>query len=86
MNPMKLVWLISVLMSGLTGLLAQTPNAALSPWEQPAASLADEVAGILGPGQAHLTIRNLSRACFKNRFGLKTGTYACGGCSVELLS
>jgi hypothetical protein len=38
------------------------------------------------------TVRNFgikpsqTRACFKNRFGLKTGTYACGGCSVELLS
>ena len=57
---MKLVWLISVFMSGLAGLMAQTPNVAPSPWEQPAASLADEIAGILGPGQAHLTIRNLS--------------------------
>jgi len=57
---MKLVWLIAVVMSGLSGLSAQMPNAASSPWEQPAASLADEIAGILGPGQAHLTIRNLS--------------------------
>jgi hypothetical protein len=29
-------------------------------WDQPAASLADQVSGILGPGQARLTIRNLS--------------------------
>jgi hypothetical protein len=29
-------------------------------WEQPAASLADQISGILGPGQARLTIRNLS--------------------------
>ena len=57
---MKLVWLIAVVMSGLSGLSAQMPNAASSPWEQPAASLAEEIAGILGPGQAHLTIRNLS--------------------------
>jgi hypothetical protein len=63
LNPMKLVWLfalITVAMTGLTGLPAQTANPAPSPWEQPTASLADEIAGILGPGQAHLTIRNLS--------------------------
>jgi hypothetical protein len=30
------------------------------PWDQPAASLADQISGILGPGQARLTIRNLS--------------------------
>jgi hypothetical protein len=29
-------------------------------WDQPAASLADQISGILGPGQARLTIRNLS--------------------------
>jgi len=57
---MKLVWLIAMIMSGLAGLMAQTPNVAPSPWEQPAASLADEIAGILGPGQAYLTIRNQS--------------------------
>jgi hypothetical protein len=37
-------------------LLAAPP----SPWEQPASELADQIAAILGPGQAHLTIRNLS--------------------------
>jgi len=57
---MKLVWLIAMIISSLTGLMAQVPNAAPSLWEQPAVSLADEIAGILGPGQAHLTIRNLS--------------------------
>ncbi len=31
-----------------------------SQWEQPAAALADQIADLLGPGQAHLTIRNLS--------------------------
>ena len=31
-----------------------------SSWEQPAASLANQISGILGPGQARLTIRNLS--------------------------
>lgn len=31
-----------------------------SPWDQPAAALAEQVAGILGPGQARFTLRNLS--------------------------
>jgi hypothetical protein len=57
---MKLAWLIPVVFGGLTGLMAQTENAGPSPWEQPAAALAEQVAGILGPGQARLTIRNLS--------------------------
>jgi hypothetical protein len=34
--------------------------AAPSPWEKPASELAGQIAAILGPGQAHLTIRNLS--------------------------
>jgi hypothetical protein len=29
-------------------------------WDQPVASLADQISGILGPGQARLTVRNLS--------------------------
>jgi hypothetical protein len=33
---------------------------ALSPWEQPAATLAGQIAGILGPGQVQLSIHNLS--------------------------
>ncbi len=41
--------------------LGQAANAAPSPWEQPAAALAEQIAGILGPGQAQLTIRNLSK-------------------------
>jgi hypothetical protein len=57
---MKLVWLIPVVFGGLTGLMAQTTNTASGPWEQPAAALAEQIAGILGPGQARLTIRNLS--------------------------
>jgi hypothetical protein len=35
--------------------------AASSPWEQPAAALAEQIAAILGPGQAHLIIRNNSQ-------------------------
>jgi hypothetical protein len=42
-------------------LMVQSASAATSPWEQPAAALAEQIAGILGPGQAHLTIRNNSR-------------------------
>ena len=53
---MKLFWLVAVV-AGLTGIAA---NAATSQWEQPAAALADQIADILGPGQARLTIRNLS--------------------------
>ncbi len=57
---MKLLWLIEVFFCGLTGLPAQTPNPAPILWEQPAAALAEQIAGILGPGQARLTIRNAS--------------------------
>ncbi|MGA3081929.1 MAG: hypothetical protein ABSD44_11170 [Terracidiphilus sp.] len=59
MNPMKLIWLIPMIVAGLT---AQTASAAPapSPWEKPAAALAGQIAEILGPGQARLTIRNLS--------------------------
>jgi hypothetical protein len=47
---------------GLMGLMGLMASAAAAPsqWEQPAAALAEQIAGILGPGQAHLTIRNLS--------------------------
>jgi hypothetical protein len=38
----------------------QVATVSAGSWEQPAASLADQVSGILGPGQARLTIRNLS--------------------------
>jgi hypothetical protein len=51
-------WVLS-LAGGLAGLIV---NAApvRSPWEGPAAGLADQVAGIMGPGQAQLTIGNIS--------------------------
>lgn len=39
---------------------AASAAAAPSPWEQPASELAAKVAAILGPGQAHLTVQNLS--------------------------
>jgi hypothetical protein len=49
--------------AGLSILIASAGGSAqsASPWSQPAASLAEQIAGILGPGQAHLTIRNASR-------------------------
>jgi hypothetical protein len=55
---MKLSWLITAMtaLMGLAAIAAPAP----SPWEQPAAALADQISGILGPGQARLTIRNLS--------------------------
>src|ERR1035441_8722024 len=54
---MKLVWLIAVIASALVG---PTAGAVPGPWEQPAANLAEQIAEILGPGQARLTIQNLS--------------------------
>jgi hypothetical protein len=54
---MKRVSLVAVVLNVLMGLAA---HAAPGPWEQPAAALSEEIASILGPGQAHLTIRNLS--------------------------
>ena len=56
---MRLIWLAAAGLSGWMGLAAGVA-AAPGPWEQPAAALAEQVAAILGPGQAHLTIRNLS--------------------------
>jgi hypothetical protein len=41
---------------GLTASAAPAP----SPWEKPAAAMAEQIAGILGPGQAQLTISNRS--------------------------
>jgi hypothetical protein len=59
MKRMMRFWLIGAVFSGLIG-IAASAAAAPSLWEQPAANLAEEIAGILGPGQARLTIRNLS--------------------------
>jgi hypothetical protein len=56
---MKLNWLIAAVASGVMS-LAASAAAAPSQWEQPSAQLAEQIAGVLGPGQAHLTIRNLS--------------------------
>jgi len=43
--------------AGLRGSVAAPSD----PWEQPAAALADQIAAILGPSQAHLVIRNNSQ-------------------------
>jgi hypothetical protein len=59
LNSMKLALLIAAVASGVMGLMASAATAP-SQWEQPAAALAEQIAGILGPGQAHLTLRNLS--------------------------
>ena len=57
-SAMKLVTKFAVCMGLLfcVHLVGQTQ----SPWERPAASLAEQIAGILGPGQARLTLRNQS--------------------------
>jgi hypothetical protein len=56
---MKLIRLITTVASVLIGLGANAAPAP-SPWDEPAANLAAQIAEILGPGQARLTIRNLS--------------------------
>jgi hypothetical protein len=56
MKAMKLIWL----MATWIGLAGMAPHAAFGQWEQPAGALADQIAAILGAGQAHLSIRNLS--------------------------
>ena len=47
-------WMCLIFWVGAGIAFAQNPS------DQPAAALADQIAGILGPGQAKLTIRNLS--------------------------
>jgi hypothetical protein len=56
---MKFFLLAAVFLGGWMSLAADAAPAP-SEWGQPAASLAEEIAGILGPGQARLTIRNFS--------------------------
>ncbi len=50
---MKRWWAVVVV-----ALACLTPAARAAPWEQPAAELAKQIAGLSGPGQAKLTIRN----------------------------
>lgn len=59
MKVMTLKWLMAAVVCGLMGIIASAAPVP-SPWEQPAAAMADQIAEILGPGQAGLTIRNLS--------------------------
>ncbi len=56
---MKLILIAAAAMSVQMGLAANAAPPA-SQWDQPAAALAGQIAEILGPGQARLTIRNLS--------------------------
>jgi hypothetical protein len=57
METMRLIrWAAAVLSVGTAVMAIAAPG----PWDQPAAALAEKGAGILGPGQAHLTIRNIS--------------------------
>jgi hypothetical protein len=57
MKPSKRMCLLAILGAALVKPLLAAPA---SPWEQPTSELADQIAAILGPGPAHLTIRNLS--------------------------
>jgi hypothetical protein len=59
MKPIK-GWGLAVGLAGLLMGMAANGAAAPSQWEQPAAALAEQIAEILGPGQARLTIRNAS--------------------------
>lgn len=57
MKAMKRIGLVAAVVFAL---LAQAASAAPTPWDAPAEALAAQIAAILGPGQAHLTIRNNS--------------------------
>jgi hypothetical protein len=57
MKPTKRMWFLAALAAAL--LLPFSAGAA-NPWDQPATALAGQIADILGPGPARLTIQNLS--------------------------
>jgi hypothetical protein len=57
---MKLLRLVTGWVSALTATVALIAAPTPAEWEQPAGALADQIAGVLGPGQATLTLRNLS--------------------------
>lgn len=62
MRGMKLVGAVALVVCWATGLMmcgAQTVPVS-SKWALPAAELAGQIADVLGPGQAQLTVRNLS--------------------------
>lgn len=55
----KYMWLLAAILCKLSlqiAFAAPAPNM----WDQPAAALAEKISAILGPGEARLTIRNLS--------------------------
>lgn len=62
MRAMRLIRAVALGVWGLAGLAACRAQAVQvpGPWSQPAAELATQIADILGPGQAQVTIRNLS--------------------------
>jgi hypothetical protein len=57
---MKLRWPIAMIVVVASALMGIKASAVPGHWEQPVANLADQIAEILGPGQARLTIRNIS--------------------------
>src|SRR5690242_2702011 len=59
MRAMRLIWAVALGLCGLAGLTAQSQQPQ-SRWAEPAAELAGQVADLLGPGQAQLTVRNVS--------------------------
>jgi hypothetical protein len=59
MKPMK-VWGVIAGLAGLLVCASARGATATSEWDRPCTELADQIAGILGPGQARLTIRNAS--------------------------
>ena len=62
MRAMRLIRAVALGLWGLAGLTACRAQAVQTPsrWSQPAADLTAQIADILGPGQAQVTIRNLS--------------------------
>jgi hypothetical protein len=60
-SGLRRVLKIAVLILMLAGRRGSAAAASSDPWEQPAAALAEQIAAILGSGQAHLVIRNNSQ-------------------------
>jgi len=56
---MKLFQLAAILACTLTALAAAAQSAP-GPWDSPASALADQIANLMGPGQARLAVRNQS--------------------------
>jgi hypothetical protein len=61
MKPLKqILTRMRIFLALATAMLQPCFAAGPSPWQQPAAALAGQIADILGPGEARLTIENLS--------------------------